>query len=845
MTVLRYYGLERIDDSTPSNHLIVSLKPYLNMQFFKLLILLLMSQVIYAQVSLEGVLLDTEGEACIGAFLNLQDKQAITDADGRFQIDSLRSGTSTLYIDYGPYQWKEEVNLIEDRSLTIRMQRSVLYDAIIVEGTRVQEKMPFTHTQVEREEIEEQSYGQDVPFILKWTPSMVVTSDAGTGIGYTGMRIRGSDPTRINITINGIPLNDAESQGVFWVNTPDLLASASDVQIQRGVGTSTNGVGAFGASVHLNLNNFSTESFGRVSTGIGSFNTRRLNTQLSTGLINDHWYFEGRLSRITSDGYIDRARADLRSEYLSGRYLYGNGSIRTYFFSGHEITYQAWNGVPVQYIDDPVLRTVNTAGTERPGQPYDDEVDNYGQDHYQFHWDHDWGNLNSTISLHYTHGEGYFEQYKADRTLENYALQPITIGNDTLTQTDLIQRRWLDNDFYGTVFSADWNPSAGTSIQFGGAYHYYTGRHFGEVIWGQFLGDVTEDIIYYDNDAEKSDANLYFKWTEEIGRDLYLFGDLQLRHINYRFRGVTNEGQFLPQDDQLTFFNPKAGISKTWNNGTESYLSFALGQREPNRDDYVENPPSQRPVPEKLYNVEAGHEFIWPGGGLKTVGYLMYYQDQLVLTGQINNVGEYTRTNVPVSYRLGVEGILQQEISKDLKVHANVTLSRNRIQNFNSFVDNWDTGEQIKEVYENTPIAFSPNLIGAAMLQYDLLKYSVQQKQAGLSVEWQHKYVGRQYLDNTGNAIRSLDPYYYSDLHLRWNTPVGPLQNLNIRLAVRNLWDRSYETNGWTYRYATEAFDPTQTDPYTIRGSRPDFYNMIGLYPQAGINYLLSVELDF
>lgn len=846
MTVLRHYGLERNRQFRPLDCPFVHSNLNLNMRFFICLLMLLLSQFSYSQIQLSGKVLDTEKEPCIGAIVEIQNKSAVANAAGQFEISGLKKGESILKITYGVYKWEERLDLQKDREITIEMKRSVVYDAIIVEGTRVDESMPFTHVEVKEDEIEDQSYGQDVPFILKWKPSMVVTSDAGTGIGYTGMRIRGSDPTRINVTINGIPLNDAESQAVFWVNTPDLLASASDVQIQRGVGTSTNGAGAFGASVHLNLNKFSQQPYGRVEAGLGSFNTYRFNTQLSTGLLNDHWYFEGRLSRISSDGYIDRGSAELRSEYLSGRYLYKNGSVRAYYFGGNEVTYQAWNGVPVQYVDNDSLRTFNSAGTERPGEPYEDEVDNYGQDHYQLHWDHDWGNINTTLSFHYTKGAGFFEQYMADASFSSYNLDPINIGGEIIDQTDLIQRRWLDNDFYGSVFSAEWRPGAGRSIQFGGAYHRYKGRHFGEVIWAQFLGDdILEDHIYYDNDAVKTDANVYVKWTEEVWRNLNFFVDLQVRNILYEFRGVTNEGQFLPQDDRLTFFNPKAGFTKRWQNGDQSYLSFALGQREPNRDDYTENPPSQRPSPEKLYNLEAGHSLGWQSGGLELTAYYMYYEDQLILTGEINNVGEYSRTNVPSSYRLGLEVAFQQQLNTGLDLYGNLTLSRNRINEFSSFVDNWDTGEQIEEKYSNTPIAFSPNVIAAAGLKYDVYTYQTANGKGDIGIEWQHKYVGQQFLDNTGSDIRSLDAYYYSDIHLRWDSPIGSLNNLGVQLVVRNIWNNLYETNGWTYRYRTESFNPVESDPYSIAGARPDFYNQIGLYPQAGINFLLTVGLEF
>lgn len=813
------------------------------MRYLGILLFILTTSFGLAQSELEGLVLDPDGVPCIGAIVRIQNEAAVVNSQGSFSISNLQEGQFELSVDYGIYDWQETIVLEKGKNFrNIEMQRSLKYEAIVVKGTRVSENMPFAHENVDKEELEEQSYGQDVPFILRWTPSMVVTSDAGTGIGYTGMRIRGSDPTRINVTVNGIPMNDAESQGVFWVNTPDLMASASDVQIQRGVGTSTNGAGAFGASVHINLDQFSEEPQASVALGAGSFGTLRTNLQFQSGLLSDHWYVEGRISRIQSDGYVDRASADLESNYLNLRYLFKNGAIRAYYFGGHERTYQAWNGLPVQYIDDPDLRTFNTAGTEKSGSPYEDEVDDYGQDHFQLHWDQQWGAYHHTFSLHYTRGAGFFEQYKANQSMLDYGLNPIALGGESIDETDLIRRRWLDNDFYGFVYAANLSLQRFGQLQFGGAMHRYDGRHFGEVIWAEFAGEGAEkDLLYYDNDAIKDDFNAYLKWNLPIFNRGLLYTDLQIRNITYSFRGVTDLGQFLPQSDQLTFFNPKVGFNYDWSDDQHSYLSVAVGHREPNRDDYTESPEGQRPNAEQLIDLEAGHEWNWGSGGLRANAYYMHYNDQLVLTGLINDVGASVRTNVDRSYRAGIELVLGQRLTKSLEWNANATFSRDRILNHSAFIDNWDTGGQEEVFFDQTPIAFSPSFVGMTGLKYNL---PLSRKHA-LELEWLHKYVGRQFLDNTGSQGRSLDPYYFSDFHIRWQSKLKGVGDLQFQLVVNNLWDHLFTTNGWTYRYRTESFDPTESDPYSVSAKEEGQYHMIGLYPQAGRNFMFNIQLKF
>jgi iron complex outermembrane receptor protein len=797
-----------------------------------------------------GRVLDIDGNPLIGANVQLlkTKKGAITGIDGRYNLTEVKSGKYTVRVSYLGYRTvTRDIDIpeaVQRYLLNIQMVEEVLeLDELIVKSTRAGALTPMTYTNIDKETLEEANIGQDVPYLIRWTPSTVVTSDAGTGIGYTGIRIRGTDPTRINVTINGIPLNDAESQGTFWVNLPDFASSTNDIQIQRGVGTSTNGAGAFGATINLNTNKLQEKAYGRINTSLGSFATRKANASFGTGLIDEKFSFDGRISRINSEGFIDRGSADLESFYLSGTYLGKKSSLRLNVFSGHEVTYQAWNGVPAQYLDNPDLRTFNTAGMEKSGDPYDREVDDYTQTHYQAFYNRQFSrNLHFNLALHYTKGAGYFEQYKAGEQLTDYGFSAISIGDTTITETDLIRRRWLDNDFYGTTFSLDYTSTdRKIGLTLGGAWNQYEGAHFGEVIWARYASESEIRDRYYDNDATKRDFNFFGKLNYQLTSLLNAYVDLQYRNVDYTFIGFDNDGANIQQDDQLHFFNPKFGLFYSIDTRSEAYASFAVANREPNRTDYTESTPTSRPNHESLYNLETGYRRTLQKAAFGVNAYYMYYRNQLALTGQINDVGEYTRRNIPESYRLGVELIGGVELVEGLNLNATATVSRNKIETFTEFVDNWDTGEQDIIVHNNTDIAFSPNVITSGELSYEFLRDN---PDASICLSWLNKYVSKQYIDNTSNENTVLDPYFFSDLRLQIDLNNKWIRNIGLTLMVQNLFDNQFSTNAWTYRYISAGYDGRPDDPYT-RLEGGNTYNLTGFFPQAGRNYLIGLNLEF
>ncbi|MGB0347722.1 MAG: TonB-dependent receptor, partial [Balneolaceae bacterium] len=659
--------------------------------------------------TIRGVVLDAETQEPLISASVVQtntNNGVVTNFEGAFDLTLQRNSTQSITISYVGY--KDQTFTVDDSELYFEVYletNPLVSGEILVEATRVDASTPFTYTNVSKEILEERNLGQDVPFLLRTTPSVVTTSDAGTGIGYTGIRIRGVDPARINVTINGIPVNDAESHGVFWVDLPDIASSVENIQIQRGVGTSTNGAAAFGASINLQTSTARTDAFAEVNTGVGSFNTRKANLLLGSGLMKNGWLFEGRLSKILSDGFIDRATADLYSFYVSGSKRTNRSVLKAEIFSGKEITYQAWNGV-----EESVLRsgnrTFNEVGTEKDGEPYDNEVDNYRQDYYQLHYSYDFDNnwvLNT--SLHYTKGQGYFEQYKADETLSDYGIASI---NDT--ESDLIRRRWLDNDFYGLVYSLIHDNSS-WQLTFGGVHNQYDGGHFGEVIWARDAGDSEINQRYYDNDATKKDGNLYAKFNYQLNENINTYVDAQVRTINYEFLGLANDGSGgfvnLTQTDNLTFFNPKAGIVYRKDNN-RAFISFGKGSKEPTRDEYVNSTIDSRPDHEILYNIETGYTRELSKGYLGMSLYGMFYKDQLVLTGQINDVGAYIRDNVDESSRLGIELEGAVQLTDQIQWAVNSTFSRNKISEFSEFIDDYDNGGQLEREFTDTDIAFSP-----------------------------------------------------------------------------------------------------------------------------------------
>ncbi len=772
--------------------------------------------------TITGYVYDAETrEALAGANILQIDTQNGTssDTEGYFEFRLIDSKPNTIQISF--LGFKTQVIELSDKEtpLEIYLEYGVAshFSGLIVQATRVDESTPFTFTNISKEELENRNLGQDVPFLLNLAPSVVTTSDAGAGIGYTGIRIRGVDPARINVTINGIPVNDAESHGVFWVDLPDIASSIENIQIQRGVGTSTNGAAAFGGSINLQTNTSRTDAFAEVNTGVGSFNTRKANIQLGSGLMENGWMFEGRLSKILSDGFIDRASADLNSFYLSGSKRGERSILRADVFSGKEITYQAWYGVE-QSVLESGNRTFNEAGTEKSGDPYENQVDNYRQDYYQLHYSYeissDWV---ANASLHYTKGQGYFEEYKADETLSDYG---ITLSGPGPATSDLVRRRWLDNDYYGGIFSSKYR-STDWDLTVGGGIHQYDGGHFGEVIWARFAGDSETEDRYYDNDADKLDMNLYAKLNYLLGTNFNAYLDAQIRTINYDFFGNDGTGQLLiDQSDKLTFFNPKAGIVYRNYEGDRAFISFGVANKEPTRNEYVDSTPNSRPEHETLYNVEAGYtkELDKLVLGLSTYG--MFYKDQLVLTGQVNDVGAYIRDNVDRSYRMGVELEGAIQINDQLQWALNATFSQNKIDEVSEFIDDFDNGGQVERTFTNTDISFSPNVISNSILSYT---------NSGFVAELSSKYVSRQYLDNTQDTDRSIDPYFVNDLRLSYTLDRFEFtESITGTLLVNNILDTEYETNGYTFGF--------------FAGGEQRFNYF---YPQAGRNFLFQVKWEF
>jgi iron complex outermembrane recepter protein len=686
-------------------------------------------------------------------------------------------------------------------------------EPVEVRALRASKTAPFTRTNLSKAEIEKNNLGQDLPFILNQTPSVVVNSDAGNGFGYTGIRIRGTDATRINVTLNGVPFNDPESGGTFFVDLPDFLSSTNSIQVQRGVGSSSNGAGAFGASINLSTNETNTKHYVELNNSFGSFNTLKNTLKFGTGLLGKHVTIDGRLSRITSDGYIDRATSNLRSFYLSTAWTGEKNIFRVNAFSGKEKTYQAWNGVPEDSLK--VNRRANSAGTERPGSPYDNETDNYTQDHFQFFYTRKVSSiLEANAGLFYIHGHGYYEQYKAQQEYSDYGLNDQTIGSTTYTKSDLVRQLWLDNDFAGGIFSLQ-RKTPSNEITFGGAFTDYRGNHFGKLIWAEH--GLSNHNRYYDNDAEKTDHNLYAKWDQKIAKHFRGYVDLQLRNVNHRIGGF-KYNPTITVDKEYWFFNPKAGLS-FFKDLFSGYVSFSIANREPNRDDF-EAGITELPKPEQLQDVEMNFGWKNNHGSIAVTGYYMNYHNQLALTGKINDVGAYTRSNIPESYRAGIEIEGGAKLNSYVQLGANLTLSRNRVKNFTEYIDDYDNGGQLKNVYEESDLAFSPSVVGAGNISVTPIK--------SLVIDLAGKYVGRQYLDNTGKQSRSLSAYYTQDAQLAWHFTKGSFKKTEIVARVNNVFDKKYEPNGYTYSYF-----------YNNELATENFY-----FPMAGRNYLLGLNIS-
>ena len=795
-----------------------------------------------AQISVTGKVTDNNQKALPGATIKLKNLKTavLSDADGNFSISNLNSGKYVISVSYLGYRSIEKsVELNQNQTLNFSLApQNFLADEVVVRATRANEKSATSYKNVSKEEIQQNNFGQDLPFILQNTPGVVVNSDAGAGVGYTGIRIRGSDNSRINVTVNGIPMNDSESQGTFYVNMPDFASSVDNIQIQRGVGTSTNGAGAFGASLNIQTTASELEPYAEVNSTYGSFDTWKNTIKVGTGLINNRFSFDGRLSRISSDGYVDRGSSLLKSYFLSGAYHGNKDLLRLNVFAGTEKTYQSWNGIPESrltndvsgmqaYIDRNSLSPEDVANLLNSGRTYNsflynNQTDNYTQSHYQLLYARQFSDKFSfNGALHYTQGAGYYEEYRVNNKLSDYGLNPVVIGATTISKTDLIRRRWLDNDFYGVTYAFNYVPNKNLNFTLGGAYNEYKGAHFGQIVWAQYASNGNTDRHYYDNDGFKTDFNTYGKINYSPIEALSLFADLQYRRVYYDIAGTENKLNTLAINETLNFFNPKFGATYFINTQSNLYASFSVANKEPNRNDYTDAPVGVTPKPEHLNDLELGYRFKNKQFNLGANAYGMFYKNQLVETGKINDTGGNFRQNVDKSYRLGIELDGSYTISKSFVLNANAALSRNKIKNFTEYYDDYDNGGQVVNNYALTNISFSPSAVLFGELVYKPV--------AGFAVALQSKYVSKQYLDNTQNNDRTINGYWVSNARLGYDFKLAGVKNINLGLLVNNLFDKKYENNGYTYGYLSEGSRVTE-----------NFY-----YPQAGTNFLLSLNVKF
>lgn len=737
-------------------------------------------------------------------------QSAVTDAFGQFQLDKLPAGRHVLMVRFLGYTEKRDsIDLPATERIDFLLEESsTVTEAVIVQATRADASTPTTFVNVTQQQLQQQNFGQDMPLLLNWTPSVVTTSDAGTGVGYTGIRIRGSDATRVNVTINGIPYNDSESQSTFWVDIPDMASSTQSVQIQRGVGTSTNGAGAFGASVNLQTTAVHADRYAELIAAGGSFGTQRYTVRAGTGLINNRWSFDVKGSRIMSDGYVERASSNLASYYLSAGYHGDKTMVKAIAFGGSEKTYQSWYGV-----DEATLQTnrrMNYAGAlyDANGNVlgyYNNQVDDYVQNHYQLHVSHQFDDRwSATGSLHYTYGRGFYEEYHQYRSFASVGLPDFVQPDSTYTASDMILRKWLDNVFYGFTYGIQYQGEKSTFLLGGAVHQYSPAKHFGEIAWAQLTGSVVPGFRYYDGRSEKGDRNIFLKWSYELNDKLSSFVDIQYRGVNYNTSGTRDDQSSYAVDDRFDFFNPKVGLSYTLSDKNFLYASYAIAHREPNRSDYLEG--TTKPRPERLNNLEVGLRRRTSLYAFDVNYFLMQYTDQLVQTGAIDNAGYPIRANVGNSYRTGVEVSGTIRFSNAWSWNANATWSVNQNKDFIVF-------ENSTPVPKNTKIILSPGVIAGSQLAWRPL--------SGLEAAWLSKYVGSQYLDNTESASVRLSDYWINDLRLTYEISPKGFKSIGWSVLVNNVLDVMYSSNGYSY------------------GGTPYYF------PQAGRNFMAMMTIKF
>jgi iron complex outermembrane receptor protein len=787
------------------------------LKFFKMkknifFLFLFTSILVNAQTfTLKGKVVDENNESLPGATILVKEakKGTSADFDGAFSL-ILPKGKYTIQISFIGYKTvSKEISFIKSDEIKFTLvPNSTVLEEVLVSAVRVNADVPVTFSNLSKKEIAKRNLGQDIPILLNYMPSVVSSSDAGAGVGYTYMSVRGSNGERINVTVNGIPYNDSESHGTFWVNLGDFASSTENLQLQRGVGTSTNGSGAFGASLNILTDAVSEESFGEISNSFGSFNTRKHTVKFSTGKIDDHIEIAGRLSNIYSDGYVDRAFADLKSYYLQGSYSDENTLIKAITFGGKEKTYQAWEGLTADQLKEDRRQNPYT---------YDNEVDDYNQNHYQLHWNEKVSeNWSTNVALNYTKGSGFFEQFKSERDAADY-------GNLIEDGTDVIVRRWLDNDFYVVNFNTNYKTDKVNFIT-GASYSHYTGDHFGEVIWGEDLApNASIRDRYYFSDAKKTDFSIFAKATFSINEKLSGYADVQGRFVGYQTAGITNDIVPINVDATFNFFNPKFGLTYKINDNNNLYTSFAVANREPNRNDFEGGVTK----PETLNDLEFGWRLKNENIKLNTNVYYMDYKNQLVLTGALDDVGQPVRATSGSSYRLGLEIDADIKLSDQFSIKPNAAFSDNKNRDFFITRD----GVEEPESLGNTDISFSPDVIIGTIFTYQPIE--------NLQLSFLSKYVGQQLMSNFSSIISNndvLDSYFTSDINMVYELKTTKIfKSVVFSALINNIFNAEYVDRGYYYTYDDDWSDPNTIT--TLDGA--------GYYPQATRNFLIGVTLRF
>jgi iron complex outermembrane receptor protein len=782
---------------------------------------------------IRGRITDSSGNSLTGAGITINNTffGVHSDRKGDYSFDGLKDGPYALRFSFVGYKTQiHEVMLKGETVLNIILEEEPFSPGeVIVNGVRAGNHAPLAYTTLDSTLISKQNSGQDIPFLLSLTPSLVETSEAGTGIGYTNLRIRGTDASRINVTIDGIPLNDPESQQVFWVDLPDIASSLDNIQVQRGVGTSSNGSGAFGATVSMQTKNPENEPLAQISSSLGSFNTRKIMISAGTGFLAERFAFLARYSDLRSDGYIERTGSEHRSAYFSGILRSGKSFLKANVILGEEHTGIGWWGVPKEMLD--VNRRYNPAGeyTDESGvtRYYDNESDNYIQNHFQLIYSLKLSKyLNLSSAFHYTKGKGYYEEYKDDIAFSDYNLPDIIMGNTTISKTDLIRRKWMSNNFYGLLYSLKYAKNK-LEVTTGGGANYYSGDHFGRIIWMQYAGGIEKDHQWYFNNGTKSEINLFGKAGFLMSDKISFYGDLQYRYIHYRMSGNDDDLKDLRQSHAYNFFNPKGGIFYSVNPNQDAYLSFAIAHREPTRADFKEatGDAEATPGPETLYDTEIGYKLRGKelSAGINLYG--MFYKDQLVPTGELSNVGYPITTNVGKSHRLGIEINAGLKPLNFFRWDLNLTLSRNKIPDFIEYYTDYDTLTWTSS-YKNkklgtVDIAYSPSTSGNSDMAFMIFKNT--------EVHFISKYVGNQYFDNTMNSGRMLDPYFVSNLRIDFNPVIPKIKNAEFQLLINNIFNSMYESNAYGGNWYEAGIEKSWSY----------------FFPQAGINWMIKASFTF